>query len=101
MQFHNYRPDLMGSLEVDPSGRFEAGSWESFKLAYTCGKFGIDDRGSIESSVPYSYGSDVYPIGFSFSSRIPILNEGDTRLYLCVTQEDGHQDWSSPIYLFN
>ena len=48
MQFHNYSPDLMGSLEIDPSRRFVAGSSESFKLTYTCGKFGIDDRGSIK-----------------------------------------------------
>ena len=26
--------------------------------------------------------------------------EGDTRPYVCVTFEDGHQAWSSPVYMF-
>jgi hypothetical protein len=25
---------------------------------------------------------------------------GDNPLYVCVTQENGHQAWSSPIYVF-
>ena len=32
--------------------------------------------------------------------RIPIRKAGDTRPYICVTQEDGHRAWSSPLYLF-
>ena len=27
MQFHNYRPDLMGSVEIDPAGRFDTGTF--------------------------------------------------------------------------
>ena len=26
--------------------------------------------------------------------------EGDTRLFVRITQIDGHRAWSSPIYLF-
>ena len=48
MPYHDYRPDLMGSAAIEPVGRFEAGSWQSFTLTYTCGKFGIDDRGSLK-----------------------------------------------------
>ena len=48
MPHHDYRPDLMGSAAIEPGGRFEAGSWQSFTLTYTCGKFGIDDRGSLK-----------------------------------------------------
>jgi len=32
--------------------------------------------------------------------RIPLRPCGDTRIYVRVTQEDGHVAWSSPIYLF-
>lgn len=32
--------------------------------------------------------------------RVPLRERGDTRLYVRVTQEDGHRAWSSPIYLF-
>ena len=32
--------------------------------------------------------------------KIPLISSVDNPLYVCVTQEDGHQAWSSPIYLF-
>lgn len=32
--------------------------------------------------------------------RVALREHGDTRLYVRVTQEDGHRAWSSPIYLF-
>ena len=31
---------------------------------------------------------------------VPLATSGDTRLFVRVTQEDGHRAWSSPIYLF-
>jgi hypothetical protein len=36
----------------------------------------------------------------SIRRRLAVRQEGDTRLYVRVTQEDGHRAWSSPIYLF-
>ena len=33
--------------------------------------------------------------------RIALNKEGDNALYVCVTQEDGHLIWSSPIYIFH
>ena len=35
-----------------------------------------------------------------FTRRIRLKDAGDNALYVCVTQEDGHLIWSSPIYLF-
>ncbi len=34
------------------------------------------------------------------SRRIPLRAQGDNALYVCLTQEDGHLIWSSPIYVF-
>jgi hypothetical protein len=34
------------------------------------------------------------------SRRLPLKAEGDNALYVCLTQEDGHLIWSSPIYVF-
>jgi hypothetical protein len=34
------------------------------------------------------------------SRRIPLKAMGDNALYVCLTQEDGHLAWSSPIYIF-
>ena len=48
MPFNDYRRDLMGKADVAPKGAFTVGSWGSFTLTYTAGKFGIDDRGSLK-----------------------------------------------------
>ena len=37
----------------------------------------------------------------SLERKIVLNSSGDNPLYVCVSQEDGHQAWSSPIYLFN
>jgi Protein of unknown function (DUF3604) len=34
------------------------------------------------------------------SRRLALRPDGDTRPYVCVTFEDGHRAWSSPLYLF-
>ena len=39
--------ELLGSAVLDQTGNFEAGSYQSFILTYTAGRFGIDDSGSI------------------------------------------------------
>ena len=31
---------------------------------------------------------------------IPVRDDGDTRPFICLTQEDGHRAWSSPLYVF-
>ena len=37
---------------------------------------------------------------FAFQREVPLRDEGDTRLFVKVTLEDGNQAWSSPIYFF-
>ena len=32
--------------------------------------------------------------------RVPLLDGRDNAFYVCVTQEDGHLVWSSPVYVF-
>lgn len=60
MPNHDYRRDLMGSAEIFPAGPVEAGSWASFKLVYTAGKFGIDDLGGMK--VAFRTHSDMTPL---------------------------------------
>jgi hypothetical protein len=38
--------------------------------------------------------------GWRLSRRISLKSIGDNALYMCLTQEDGHRAWSSPIYVF-
>jgi hypothetical protein len=63
MPYSDYRPDLMGSATLHPSGSFEAGSLQSFTLVYTAGAFGIDDTGSIK--IGFRFATDFGPVQFS------------------------------------
>ena len=46
----------LGSVSISPSGSFEAGSYQTFTLVYTAGKFGIDDSGSMR--ICFRFASD-------------------------------------------
>ncbi len=62
MPYSEYRPELMGSATISPSGPVEAGSWQSFELVYTAGRFGIDDTGSIKIAMRFA--TDFGPVQF-------------------------------------
>lgn len=62
MPYSDYRPDLMGSARLEPTGKFEAGSMQSFTLVYTAGAFGIDDTGSIK--IGFRFATDFGPVQF-------------------------------------
>ncbi len=63
MPYSDYRPDLMGHATLIPSGRFEAGSMQSFTLVYTAGAFGVDDTGSIK--IGFRFATDFGPVQFT------------------------------------
>ena len=62
MPYSEYRPELMGSATLTPSGAVEAGSWQTFELVYTAGKFGIDDTGSLKIAMRFA--TDFGPVQF-------------------------------------
>lgn len=41
-------PSLAGTAVITPDGPVQAGSWQSFEIVYTAGRFGIDDSGSLK-----------------------------------------------------
>jgi hypothetical protein len=57
MPHSTYLPEKMGSAAVEPSGAFEAGSFQEFTVTYTAGYFGIDDTGSLK--VVHRFASDM------------------------------------------
>ena len=57
MPHSTYLPHCMRSATIDPTGCFEAGSFQSFNLSYTAGYFGIDDTGSIK--IVHRFASDM------------------------------------------
>ena len=63
MPYSDYRPDLMGHATLSPTGRFEAGSMQSFTLIYTAGAFGVDDTGSIK--IGFRFATDFGPVQFT------------------------------------
>ena len=55
----NWIPDITpvpeidaGTVAIDNCGPFEAGSFQSFALTYTAGRYGIDDSGSVSFGKP-------------------------------------------------
>lgn len=52
----------MGSATLEPQGRFEAGSMQSFTLVYTAGRFGLDDTGSLK--IGFRFATDFGPVQF-------------------------------------
>ncbi|KAB2850882.1 MAG: DUF3604 domain-containing protein [Hyphomicrobiaceae bacterium] len=63
MPYSTFRPELMGRARLEPSGRVEAGSWQSFTLVYTAGRFGIDDTGSLK--IGFRFATDFGPVQFT------------------------------------
>ncbi|MDA0655123.1 MAG: DUF3604 domain-containing protein [Proteobacteria bacterium] len=49
-------PGELGHVTLSPEGEFEAGSYQTFMLTYTAGKFGIDDSGSMR--ICFRFASD-------------------------------------------
>jgi hypothetical protein len=48
---------LAGSASIAPDAPVEAGSWQSFTIVYTAGKFGIDDSGALK--ICFRFASDM------------------------------------------
>ena len=49
-------PNKLGVVKLNPTGEFEAGSYQTFEWIYTAGTFGIDDSGSIR--ICFRFASD-------------------------------------------
>ena len=53
-------PVLYGSARLSPEGAFEARSLQTFELVYTCGRYGLDDTGSIR--IVFRFTADGGPL---------------------------------------
>ena len=53
-------PVLYGSATLSPEGAFEARSLQSFELTYRCGRYGLDDTGSIR--IVFRFTADGGPL---------------------------------------
>ena len=62
MPHSTYLPELMGHSTIDPTGSFEAGSYASFTLTYTAGRFGMDDTASLK--IVFRFAADMGRLQF-------------------------------------
>ena len=62
MPHSNYLPEEMGHAVISPAGSFEAGSFQSFTLTYTAGRFGMDDTASLK--IVFRFAADMGRLQF-------------------------------------
>ena len=61
----------------------------------------VFDAGGIQRRIRVFRLPDENPHrSLQLSRRVVLKDKGDNALYVCLTQEDGHLIWSSPIYVF-
>lgn len=61
----------------------------------------VFSAGGLERSIHlYRLPERMTATRMTISRTVRVRARGDTRLFVRVTQEDGHRAWSSPIYLF-
>lgn len=52
-----YMADQVGTVALSPQGAFECGSYQTFRLVFTAGRFGVDDTGGLR--VVFRFPSDM------------------------------------------
>jgi hypothetical protein len=92
--------DQLGSVSIAPTGAFEAGSYQTFVLTYTAGKFGIDDSGSMR--VCFRFASDQTrpqfedPLGPNYTT---IVASNDAVLNYHYDPKGNVRPWDRTLYI--
>ena len=100
MPHSTYLPHRMGSATIDPTGRFEAGSFQSFTLTYTAGYFGIDDTGSIK--IVHRFASDMGKPQFDDSAAPNYVTAEASNGAVLDVRYDGKMNirpWDKTLYV--
>ncbi len=100
MPHSTYLPERMGSATVEPTGRFEAGSFQEFTLTYTAGYFGIDDTGSIK--VVHRFASDMGRPQFSDPSApnyVTVEASNGAVLHVEYDMKRNIRPWDKTLYI--
>jgi len=100
MPHSTYLPEKMGSAAVEPTGSFEAGSYQEFTLTYTAGYFGIDDTGSIK--IVHRFASDMGKPQFNDPSAANYVTaEASNRAILHVEYDMKRniRPWDKTLYI--
>ena len=94
------RPEDLGTATITPDGVFEAGSYQTFTLTYTCGKFGIDDSGSMR--ICFRFASDQTRPQFEDPKRpnYTIIEASNNAVLECRYDPKGNvRPWDRTLYI--
>ena len=100
MPHSTYLPERMGSATIEPTGAFEAGSFQSFTLTYTAGYFGIDDTGSIK--IVHRFASDMGRPQFDDPTAPNYVTAEASNKAVLDMRYDGKQNirpWDKTLYI--
>jgi len=95
-----YKPELMGHAEIEPTGAFRAGSFQSFVLTYTAGYFGIDDTGTIK--VVHRFASDMGRPQFDDPAAANFISVEASNGAVLDVRYDGKQNirpWDKTLFI--
>jgi len=93
-------PGDLGTAVLDPVGAFEAGSFQTFTLTYTSGRYGIDDSGSVR--VCFRFASDQSrpqfedPAGVGYTT---ISASNDAVLQYRYDPKGNVRPWDRTLYI--
>ena len=93
-------PNDLGTATISPDGIFEAGSYQTFTLTYTCGKFGIDDSGSMR--VCFRFASDQTRPQFEDPKRpnYTVIETSNNAVLECRYDPKGNvRPWDRTLYI--
>ena len=100
MPHSTYLPEKMGSASIEPSGSFEAGSYQEFTLTYTAGYFGIDDTGSLK--IVHRFASDMGKPQFDNPAAANYVTVEASNGAVLQVEYDGKRNirpWDKTLYI--
>jgi hypothetical protein len=100
MPHSQYLPEKMGTANVVPAGKCEAGSYQSFKLTYTAGYYGIDDTGSIK--IVHRFASDMGKPQFddpTAPNYVTVRASNGAVLHVEYDMKRNIRPWDKTIYI--
>ncbi|MCP4388573.1 MAG: DUF3604 domain-containing protein [Gammaproteobacteria bacterium] len=93
-------PEKMGSATIEPSGSFEAGSYQEFTLTYSAGYFGIDDTGSLK--IVHRFASDMGKPQFNDPAAANFVSVEASNGAILQVEYDGKRNirpWDKTLYI--
>ena len=95
-----FLPERMGSATIEPEGKFEAGSFQTFTLTYTAGYYGIDDTGSIK--IVHRFASDMGKPQFddpTAANYVTVAASNGAVLHVEYDMKRNIRPWDKTIYI--